>query len=68
MTPEAKIPRYDISVSPKDGNAFAILGAVQAGLRQAGASEAEVKEFSDEATTGDYDHLLQTAMRWVNIE
>jgi len=27
-----------------------------------------VKAFMDEATAGDYDHLLQTAMKWVNVK
>jgi hypothetical protein len=29
--------------------------------------EAEIEEFLAEATSGDYDHLLQTVVRWVSI-
>ena len=50
-----------------DGNALEVLGAVQAALRSAGVPDAEVSEFHAEATAGDYDHLLQTAMRWVHV-
>ena len=50
-----------------DGNALAVIGAVQAALRSAGVPDAEVSEFHAEATAGDYDHLLQTAMRWVDV-
>jgi hypothetical protein len=61
---------YDVTVqlSGNDGNAFAILGRVQAALRKAGASQEAIRDFLDEAKSGDYDHLLQTAMKWVNVE
>lgn len=61
-------PRFpEIEVELDDGNAFAILGTVRRALRRAGVSQEEIKEFSDEATSGDYDHLLQTAMAWVEV-
>lgn len=62
-------PRYpDVSVqlTGEDGNAFSILGRVRRQLRRAGASEEELETFQDEATAGDYDHLLRTVMRWVD--
>jgi hypothetical protein len=34
------------------------------GLTQA---EALVKEFKDEATSGDYDNVLATCFRWVDV-
>jgi hypothetical protein len=37
-------------------------------LRQAGLAQAEIDDYFAEATSGDYDHLLQTTMRWVNCE
>jgi hypothetical protein len=52
----------------QDGNAFAILGRVQAALRRGGASQEAIRDFVAEATSGDYDHLLQTVMRYVNVE
>tara|TARA_R100000789_G_scaffold60093_1_gene57551 strand:+ start:236 stop:439 length:204 start_codon:yes stop_codon:yes gene_type:complete len=62
--------KYDIDVqlTGKDGNAFAILAAVVKGLKKAGASPVEVDEFQQEAMSGDYDHLLQVCMRWVNVQ
>jgi len=50
-----------------DGNAFSILGKVSAALKKAGYSPEEVKEFQTDATSGDYDHLLQTAMKWADV-
>ncbi len=62
-------PKFDIEVnlSDNDGNAFSIIGRVQKALRQAGASKTQLKEFSEDATSGDYDHVLQTCMKWVNV-
>jgi hypothetical protein len=52
----------------EDGNAFAILGRVIRAMQRAGLTDEEVAEFRREATSGDYDHLLATAMRWVDVE
>jgi len=62
--------KYDIDVqlTGEDGNAFAILGAVVKGLKQAGASPFDIDTFQQEAMSGDYDHLLQVCMRWVNVQ
>jgi hypothetical protein len=65
------IPKYpDITVTlvGTDGNAFAVLGKVSRALRQAGVSDDERQAFMAEATAGDYDHLLQTIMRWVEVD
>lgn len=61
-------PEITVQLTGHDGNAFAILGRVIAALRKGGATTAEVNEFQKEAMSGDYDHLLQTAMVWVNVE
>ena len=68
-TSVATEPRFNVKVKliGNDGNAFAILGAVSQALRKAGATPAEKAEFMQEATAGDYDHLLCTVMRWVNV-
>lgn len=57
-----------VQLTGADGNAFAILGRVQAALRRAGVGDDAIRDFRAEATSGDYDHLLQTAIRWVNVE
>ena len=35
--------------------------------RDATQSEVGIAAFMDEAVAGDYDHLMQTAMRWFEI-
>ncbi len=49
----------------EDGNAFAILGRVSKALRQAGQGD-KVKEMTDKAMAGDYDHLLATVLEYVD--
>lgn len=62
-----KYPDVSVQLSGKDGNAGAIIGAVVKGLKRAGVGGAEILEFRNEATSGSYDNVLQTAMRWVDV-
>ena len=62
--PEAERPT--VKLIGEDGNAFAILGRVRRALRRSGYSEAKVEEFTEEATSSDYNHLLATVTLWVN--
>ena len=63
-----KYPDIRVRLVGCDGNAFAVLGAVGAALKRAGVPKAERDTFMADATSGDYDHLLATAMRWVEVE
>ena len=51
----------------ENGNAFAILGRVRRGILHSDRPEL-ADEFIMEATSGDYDHLLATCMRYVTVE
>lgn len=59
-----KKPRTDWG---RDGNAYFIMGAVRRALKDAGYPPEALKEYGEESTSGDYDHLLQTAMKWCDI-
>ncbi len=64
------IPKYPdiiVTLTGHDGNAFAVLGRCREAAAEAGLSDAEIAAFMNEAIAGDYDHLLQTAMRWFEI-
>jgi Domain of unknown function (DUF4314) len=63
---QPRYPEVQVQLSGQDGNAFAILGRTAAALRQAGVPQEEIDSFFAEATSGDYDHLLQTTMAWVD--
>ena len=51
----------------EDGNAFSVVGKVSRALRQAGYKDL-VDQYMDEAMSGDYNHLLQVTMEYVNVE
>jgi hypothetical protein len=65
---EPKYPHVKVRLTGRDGNAFAVLSAVRAGMRRALIDERECDAFFKEATAGDHDYLLATAMRWVEVE
>jgi hypothetical protein len=67
MSAITKYPEIEVQLSGEDGNAFAILRTVTTALRRAGIAKEERDSFFDEATSGDYDHLLQTSMSWVTV-
>lgn len=62
-----KFPDVTVKLAGTDGNAYTLLGRVAQALRRAGHGDS-VAEFQKEATSGDYDHLLQTCMAYVKIE
>ncbi len=61
-----KFPDVTVQLSGMDGNAFFIIAAVSKALKRAGHHDV-AREFCLEATTGDYNHLLQTAMAYVDV-
>lgn len=64
------MPKYNVHVqlSGNDGNAFAVLGRVRHALLDEGVDRTIVEEFTTEATSGDYDNLLRTVARWVEVD
>jgi len=62
-----KYPDIEVELSGQDGNAFAIIGRVSKALRRANVPQADQDAFRKEATSGDYDNVIQTAMKWVNV-
>jgi len=64
---EVKHPEIKVQLVGSDGNAFAIIGAVRKALRRGGVPAEEITAFVNDATSGDYDHVIQTAMKWVDV-
>ena len=62
-----KEPDYKPEVTPMDGNAFTILGVARAALKRAGADKEFIDKYTQEATAGDYDNLLQVTMQYVDL-
>ena len=62
---DVKYPKIYVDLTTIDGNAFMIIGVVCKALRRGDVSVDEINSFTEEAMSGDYDHLLQTVMRTV---
>lgn len=62
-----KYPEVEVTLVGTDGNAFALLGKCSKAARRAGLTKEQIKEFTDEATSGDYDHLLCTCMEYFEV-
>lgn len=52
----------------RDGNAFMILGACRRAAYSAGWDKDQVDAVLDEMKSGDYNHLLMTAMKYFDVE
>ena len=66
MANDVKFPDVHVKLTGTDGNAFAIIGAVTTALRKAGHGD-QTSAFTAEATSGDYDNVLVTCMKWVDV-
>jgi len=66
ITQSGPLTDIKLKLTGSNGNAFAILGKVAKALKRGGQSDL-VKPFMDEAMSGDYDHLLQTCMKYVKV-
>lgn len=62
-----KYPNITVKLVGGDGNAYAILGKVRAAMRKAGVPADEIKVYLDEAMGGDYNNLLATTMKYVEV-
>lgn len=64
---DIKYPEIKVRLTGTDSNAFAIIGKVRVALKKAKVPLEEREAFSKEAMSGDYDHVIQTAMAWVDV-
>ena len=62
-----KYPEVEVELSGIDGNAYSIMGATTKALSRAGVTKEEQSLYFQEATSGDYDNVISTTMKWVSI-
>ena len=65
---EVKEEMPTLTLVGRDGNAFAILGNAKKVMREAKWPKELQDEIMDEATSGDYNHLIQTMMKYFDVE
>lgn len=63
-----RFPGIRVQLSGEDGNAFAIISRCRRAARLGGVSDNDIETFTCEARSGDYEYVLQTAMRWFNTD
>jgi hypothetical protein len=67
MDTTPKYPEIQVRLCGEDGNAFSIIGRCIKAMRAAGLPAGPIAAFQVEATSGDYDNVRQTAMRWFDV-
>ena len=68
MASDVKYPNVTVQLIGHTSSVPAILYTVKEALRQAGVPQVDRELFQNEALSGDFDHVLQTCMKWVNVE
>lgn len=63
-----KYPEITVNLIGSSGNAFDILANMKCTMQKHKVSREDIDSFLKEAMSGDYDHLLQICMKWVNVE
>jgi len=59
--------RPEIKLLGEDSNAFSILARVKVVLEEGGADKECIEKIVAEATSGGYQHLLTTIMKYVDV-
>lgn len=67
LDPNAKYPEVVVQLVGEDGNAFAIIGRARKAMRKKNLTSEQISEFVDEATAGDYNHVLATCMKYFTV-
>ena len=57
----------EVQLTGEDGNAFAVMAKAAAAMRKAGVDKKIIDDYYQEATSGDYDNLLRTTMKYVEV-
>ena len=56
--------KAEVQLTGEDGNGFFIIGRAASAMHKAGYRKEMIDAFMSEAMSGDYDHLLQTVMKY----
>lgn len=65
---DVKYPNVSVQLSGEDGNAYSIIVRVKRALKRNSVPQEEIDKFREEAMSGDYDNVLQAAMKWVDVQ
>lgn len=65
--PGTDIEKPEVELVGGDSNAGAVMYAVSRALKKAGAPKSVVTAYRAESMSGDYNHLLRTAMKYAEV-
>jgi len=65
---DPRYPTIKVKLVGEDSNVFNMVGLVTKALRKNEIPEAQIEEFTAEVFGGDYNHALQTCMKWVEVD
>lgn len=65
--PGTTIQKPAVELLGGDGNAYLVIGKVKKALKRAKVPTEVVEQFQTEATSGDYDNVLATAMKYAEV-
>lgn len=57
----------EVDLSGEDGNGFFMISRTREAMRRAGVDQSAIEKFSEEAISGNYDHLIQTIFKYVSV-
>ena len=61
-------PKVPVQLTGQNGNAYNLLGLCHRASRKGKWTRAQWDRFHEEATSGDYNHLLATMMEWFDVD
>lgn len=68
---EYAAPLYEhitVDLSSCNGNVMALVAKARIAARRGGLSFREIEEFNDEALSGGTDRVMQTVMKWFDVD
>ncbi len=65
---DIKYPDITVPLTEMDGNAMVIISKASRIARRSGLTAEEIGDFQKQATSGDYDNVIQTVMEWFDTE
>ncbi len=65
---EVKYPQVTVKDFGRDGNAFFLIGQCLGAAKKAKLTKEQQDEFSKEAMSGDYDHVIQTCLKYFDCK
>lgn len=65
---EPKFPHVTVKLTEMDGNPFLIMTRVRRAMKDANVAKEDIDAYTADATSGNYDHLLQVTMQTVETE